>query len=255
MPRDPSAASFKDYFSDVARAYAEFRPKYPDALFHYLAGLPADHRLAWDCACGNGQATIGLATHFGQVIGTDASAAQIANAEPHANVEYRVAPADASGLADGSVNLVTVAQALHWLDVDRFYAEVRRVLAPGGVIAVWAYWRVTADDPAVTALVDEFYGTTVGPYWPPERKLVEQGYRTVPFPFTELTSPTFVVTADWTLDELLGYVRTWSATSRYVAARGEDPVVGFASRIAERWGIPARRRRMTWALGLRVGSP
>jgi len=248
-------STFHDHFSGVARGYAEFRPRYPDALFAYLAGLPAGHRIAWDCACGNGQATIGLAARFDRVIGTDASTAQIANAEPHANVEYRVAPADASGLADASIDLVTVAQALHWLDVDRFYAEARRVLAPGGVIAVWAYWRVMADDPGVTALVDDFYGKTVGPYWAPERKLVEQGYRTIPFPFTELISPTFAVTADWSLDELLGYIRTWSATSRYVAARGEDPVIAFTPRIAERWGDPARRRRMTWALGLRVGRP
>jgi SAM-dependent methyltransferase len=247
--------TFQDHFSGVAPGYAEFRPRYPAALFAYLAGLTPSHLLAWDCACGNGQATVGLASHYARVIGTDASAAQIANAEARANVEYRVAPAEASGLPDASVELVTVAQALHWLEVDRFYAEVRRVLVPGGVLAVWAYWRVTADDDAVTALVDEFYGKTVGPYWPPERKLVEQGYRTIPFPFTELTTPEFAVTADWTLNELLGYMRTWSATSRYVAARGEDPVVAFAPRVAAVWGDAARRRRMTWALGLRVGRP
>lgn len=255
MTTDSSAASFKDHFSGVARGYAGFRPRYPAALFSYLAGITADHRLAWDCACGSGQATGGLVPHFARVIGTDASAAQVANTEPHPNVEYRVAPAEASGLADGSVGLVTVAQALHWLDLDRFYPEVRRVLAPGGALAAWTYWRVTADDPAVTALVDEFYRTPVGPYWPPERKLVEQGYRAIPFPFTELAAPAFEVTADWDLPELLGYVRTWSATTRYVAARGEDPVLAFAPRVAERWGDPARRRRMTWALGLRVGRP
>jgi ubiquinone/menaquinone biosynthesis C-methylase UbiE len=204
---------FHDHFSELAKRYADFRPHYPAALFDYLATLVPRSSLVWDCACGNGQATLDLATRFDRVIATDASREQIAAAPPHPNVEYRVALAEQSGLPDESAALITVALALHWFAHDSFYAEARRVLLPGGVLAAWAYGILEAEDAAVNRLVQDYYSKTVGPYWPPERRLVEQGYRTIPFPFAEIATPTFRMTARWTLDRLLGYFSSWSATT------------------------------------------
>jgi len=244
---------FKDHFAPVSDAYASFRPRYPAALFTWLASIAPARGLAWDCACGTGQASIDLAQHFAQVIATDASAAQLAGATPRANVEYRLAPAEASGLAPASLDLVVVAQALHWFDLPRFYDEVRRVLKPGGVLAVWSYGRQTLDDVAVDAHVQRFYADTVGPYWPPERELVEQGYRTIPFPFTELATPELALTARWSLAHLLGYFRSWSATGRYIAAHGADLVVALSDELSRVWGEPDNERLVTWPLTLRAG--
>jgi SAM-dependent methyltransferase len=244
-------ATFQDHFSARAEQYAACRPGYPAELFAFLADVAPDRRLAWDCATGSGQAALGLAEHFARVVATDASASQIAHAEPHARVAYHVAPAEASGLTDASVDLVTVAQALHWFDVDAFHAEARRVLVPGGVVAVWSYGGVTFDEPAIAALVRRFARETVGPYWPPERRLVDDGYRTIAFPFAELAAPSFTLAQRWTLVELAGYLRTWSATARYVAAHGHDPVDALEAALREPWGDATRTVR--WPLALRVG--
>lgn len=245
--------AFADHFTSVAADYASFRPTYPAALFAWLADIVPGRALAWDCAAGSGQASRGLAAHFERVIATDASAAQIAAAASHPRVEYRVAPAEASGLPDGVVDLVTVAQALHWFDLDRFYAEARRVLKPGGVLAVWTYGVLSVAGEAVDARARAFYRETVGPYWPPERRHVESGYRTLPFPFAELETPAFRMEASWSLPELLGYFRSWSATARYLAERGHDPVEALAAELAPLWGSSPDHRTITWPLALRVG--
>jgi len=244
---------FHDHFSSVASRYADFRPHYPAALFDYLATLAPRGSLVWDCACGNGQATAGLAGHFDRVVATDASREQIASAKPHPKVEFRVAPGEQSGLPDESVGLITVAQALHWFDLDRFYAEARRVLKPGGVLAVWAYGINKVDGPAVDELVQNFYANVVGPYWPPERTLVEQGYRTIPFPFAEITPPELVMETRWTLEQLLGYFSTWSATNRFIKATGRNPLEPLAEAMGRVWGDGKALRRITWPLALRVG--
>lgn len=245
--------SFKDHFSRLSTAYSEYRPTYPSALFDYLAELCPVRRRAWDCACGSGQATLALARHFDSVIATDASAQQIAAAFPSDKVSYRVARAEDSGIESGSVDLVTVAQALHWFDLDAFYREVRRVLAPSGAIAVWTYGGLHLEDQRAEALIQEFYHDIVGPYWPPERNIVENGYRDLAFPFTELRAPVFNIEADWDLARLLGYLRTWSATARYIDDKHVDPVVALGERLAPAWGDPARVRKVTWPLAIRVG--
>lgn len=244
--------TFPDHFSDRAAAYARYRPRYPDALFAWLARLTPRHDLAWDAATGNGQAALGLAAHFGAVLATDASAAQLDHARPHPQVTYRLACAEQSGLDDHGADLVTVAQALHWLDLSAFWPEVRRVLRPGGGVAAWCYGPCSIE-PAVDTAVGRFYADVVGPYWSPERRLVETRYRTLPFPFEECPAPPFEMTLAMPLDGLGGYLRTWSATRAYMKDRREDPVPALLDRVREFWGPPDRERLARWPIAVRAG--
>ena len=245
-------AGFKDLFSRGSVEYAAFRPTYPAALFAWLASRCPGRGLAWDCATGNGQAALGLAEHFLRVVATDASPEQIASAGPHPRVEYRVALAESSGLPDGAADLATVAQALHWLDRPAFYAEARRVLRPGGVIAAWCY-NLLRIAPEIDALIFRLYSVTLAGFWSADRALVDQGYRTVELPFEELAAPEFEMASDWTLPRLLGYLRTWSATLNYQAERGEDPVRSLEAELGASWGDPETARRVSWPLSFRVG--
>jgi SAM-dependent methyltransferase len=241
------------HFSIVARAYANCRPRYPDELFTYLVTLCRRHELAWDCAAGSGQATLPLAQSFRRVVATDASKAMLAMAPPHPAIAYCVATAESSALRSASADLVTVAQALHWLDLEPFYLEVERVLISGGVLAVWTYGNQILDEPAIDGVLGRFYHEVVGPYWAPERRHVECGYRTLPFPFPELEPPTFVMEHYWTLPELLGYVGTWSATQRFREVMEEDPVEMLAEELAPLWQAPESPRCIRWPLSIRVG--
>jgi SAM-dependent methyltransferase len=244
---------YADHFSALAGAYVSCRPSYPDELFTYLGSVVEGHELAWDCAAGSGQATIPLARVFRRVVGTDASSAMIAQAPPHPAVEYRVAGAEASGLGSASTDLVTVAQALHWFDLEPFYTEVERVLVPRGVLAAWTYGNQTLDDEAMDGLLNRFYHEIVGPYWAPERRHVEAGYQTLAFPYPELEPPAFAMHQDWTLRELLGYLGTWSATWRFRETTGRDPVAELAQQLTPLWGDIASSRHVRWPLSLRIG--
>jgi SAM-dependent methyltransferase len=205
--------------------------------------------LAWDCATGSGQAAVELAEVFDRIIATDASEKQIANAQPHPGVEYRVATAEANGLASQSADLITAAQALHWFDLERFYAEVRRILKQEGVIAAWAYKLATVTE-NIDAVVKHYYSEVVGPYWPAERVLVEK-FEELPFEFSPIETPAFEMVAEWNVDALLGYLRTWSATQRFIAAEKRDPLEGVEGELRGVWGTEARR--VTWPLTIRVG--
>ncbi len=244
---------FSDHFGAVAGSYADFRPGYPPELFAWLAAQCAGHELAWDCGAGSGQASVALAAHFARVHATDASADQVAHAEPHPCVEYRVAPAEQSGLPDRSADLVTVAQALHWFDLPAFYAEVRRALKPGGVIAAWTYGVHVTEGDDVNAVVRHFYEHVVGPCWPPERRHVENGYRELPFPFTRIAAPEFTMQVRWPLAQLLGYLGSWSATARYRKLNGSDPLPALRQQLLPLWGDPAQARSVSWPLSLLAG--
>ncbi|MDP1529373.1 MAG: class I SAM-dependent methyltransferase [Rhodoferax sp.] len=246
-------SAFKDHFSSASDRYAAYRPDYPATLFAWLAGLCAERELAWDCATGSGQAALGLAPHFRQVVATDASAEQIRHAEPHPAIDYRVAPAEASGLDDYSVNLATVAQAAHWFDLPRFYAEAARVLKPGGAIALWGYGRMVLPG-EMDVLLQRFYTETVGPYWPPERALIDDGYRSLDFPFAEIQPRAFAIEVEWTLPRLIAYLSTWSAVKRYQTARARDPLPALMAKLAPGWGDPETARKLQWPLFLRVGQ-
>ncbi|GAA0712094.1 class I SAM-dependent methyltransferase [Dokdonella soli] len=244
--------TFKDHFSGHAGAYHEARPTYPDALFDWLAAQAPARGLAWDAGCGNGQASVALASRFARVHASDPSAPQIANAEARPNIDYRVEPAEQCSLPDASTDLVTVAQALHWFDHARFYAEVRRVLKPRGVFAAWSYSKCRVDA-AVDVVNDRLYVDLTGPYWPPERVHVDAGYRTLPFPFDAITTPAFVMSVAWTIDQFLAYLRSWSATQRYLKAQGVDPVTLVEADLRQAWGDPHRPREVHWDFHLRAG--
>jgi SAM-dependent methyltransferase len=244
-------SGFKDHFSRQAAEYSKFRPRYPEELFRYLATIAPGKQLAWDCATGNGQAAGALAEVFERVIATDASEKQIGNGAADARVEYRVAPAENSGIESQTVDLITVAQALHWFDLERFYPEVRRVLKSQGVVAVWAY-KLAKVDPPIDLVVNHYYSDVVGAYWPAERGLVEE-FEELPFPFPELAAPPFEMTVEWNAEHLIGYLRTWSATQRFMAANQRDPLKEVQEDLRSAWGDADQLRRVVWPLVVRVG--
>lgn len=242
--------TFKDHFSGHSGLYSRYRPYYPEALYRFLADAAPSRGLAWDCATGSGQAALGLSHYFDGVIATDASAAQLEKAAAAENIVYRLAPAEASGLDDNSIDLVTVAQALHWFDIDAFYEEAGRVLRPTGILAVWNY-NMLQCEPAIDALLEHFYSEIVGPWWPPERTLIENDYKALPFPFVEQPSPDFAMHSKWDLNQLLGYLRTWSAVQRYFRDKGSDPVTLIEGELSRLWGPAETKRPIHWPLALR----
>ena len=246
-------SEFHDHFSEGAAQYATFRPTYPPALFEWLASHTARHDLAWDCATGNGQAARGLAAHYTRVIGTDASARQLAQAIAHPRIGYRTASAEDSGLPDASVDVVTVAQALHWLPMPLFFAEVTRVLAPGGLMAVWGYSLPSVASASLDRELRRFHDEIVGPFWLPERKMVNSHYREVSFPFAEILVPPFALEQPLTRRGLEGYLGTWSATHRYRAARSDDPVDQIRKVLTTEWPHADEVRTVRWPMFVRAG--
>ncbi len=245
-----SQNSFKDHFSGHSSSYAEYRPSYPDSLFSFLADCCPNSQLAWDCATGNGQAARALTPFFKGVIATDASETQIRAAESDPKIDYRVAPAESSGLEDSSIDLITVAQALHWFDIPGFFDEAQRVLTPGGVLAVWSYERCYVD-PRCDELLHELAENIVGPYWPPERKLVDEGYRSIELPMPAISAPAFAMKANWGIDEMFGYLMTWSSSQRYLKDHGSSPLAVIEDRLRAAWG--EGRREAAWPLNLKIG--
>jgi SAM-dependent methyltransferase len=242
----------RDYFSACSSQYATFRPRYPPALFAWLSSVSAGRERVWDCACGNGQATVDLADHFREVYGTDLSAEQIARAQPSPRVNYRVGLAEDSGLPANFVDLVTVAQALHWFDLERFYEEARRVARSGAVLAVWSYGVCEIPEAQGNAELQNYYSNIVGPYWTPERRLVETGYRTVKFPVPQLQPRAFVMHLEWSIEQLLGYVSSWSASARYLKERGEDPIPALRGALQSRWQADTPTCVVRWPLSVRA---
>lgn len=245
-----AAPSFKDHFSAQAADYERYRPGYPPALFEWLAdGAPGRAR-ALDVGTGNGQAALGLAMFFDEVVATEPSEAQLARARPHPRIRYVVGTAEHCDLPDASVDLLTAAQAAHWFAPEPFYAEARRVLRPRGLVALWTYEKFRAGA-EVDWWVDDFYRDVVGPYWPPERRHVEEGYRTLPMPLEPVAAPQFELWTDWDADTALAYIGTWSAVQRYRLLRGADPLALLAPSLRAAWGPGSRAIR--WPIHLRAG--
>ena len=244
---------YKDYFSGVAESYQKYRPCYPVSLFDHLLTLIDARDIAWDCGTGSGQAAIRLAQFFNKVIATDASAEQIASAEQHPRVEYMNVPAEHSGLPDQCIDMVTVAQALHWFDLPAFYSEVKRVVKPGGILAVWTYGKMKLELPELRSVIGHFYHDVVGPYWPPEREQVDDKYQSIPFPFEEISAPSFTIESALVLEELAGYIYTWSATQNYISTLKKDPVPELVNQLQKVWEEPEFPLTFRWPISLKIG--
>jgi SAM-dependent methyltransferase len=244
--------AFKDHFSRQAADYRRHRPTYPAALLEFVAYHCAGRTVAVDCATGSGQAAVALADHFAAVVAVDGSPSQLARAEPHERVRYVAALAERLPVRAASVDLVAAAQAAHWFDHDRFHAECRRVLAPGGVVAVWCYEKFRVE-PAIDAVVDDFYVNVIGADWPPERRYVAEGYQTLPFPWRKEPTPPFEIEVDWDLAQLMGYLATWSAVQRCRERTGQDPLAALRPRLERLWST-ATPRRVRWPVHLLLGT-
>lgn len=246
-----SGPNFKDFFSAQASDYARYRPLYPKALYQQLAKACAANDMAWDCGTGNGQAAQGLAAHFRKVMATDPSEKQLAEAQAFPGVEYKLAPAEGSGLPDHCADLITVAQAFHWFRQPEFFQEVRRVAKPGGLLAVWSY-ALCFITPAVDAVVMELYSDILGPYWDSGRRLVEEGYSNEKFPFPELNAPKASMGLSWGIADLIGYLGTWSALQKYRKEKGEDPRAMIIPKLQAAWGDLRLEKTVTWPLSVRL---
>lgn len=246
-----------EFFGVIATQYKQYSPKYPEPLFRYLASLAPQKTRAWDCGTGSGgQAARGLAAHFEHVIATDASPEQIAIADPYPGVEFRREPAERSHLEDASVDLLTAAQAVHCFDLDSFYAEARRVLVPGGALALWCHDLPSVDQGQIDKLINGLYDAPcLAQYWPPDRREVDDAYLHLPFPFIEFRAPEFVAEETWSLDSLVGHLRTWQALADSEEdAEATEFVHEQLRRIAASWRRGRRARRpVRWKLNLRVG--
>ncbi|HEX8618453.1 MAG TPA: class I SAM-dependent methyltransferase [Thermoanaerobaculia bacterium] len=244
--------TFHDHFSAVAGAYMRHRPRYPDALFSWLSGLLRERAAAWDVATGNGQVAIALAEHVERVIATDASSEQIEHAIRHERITYLAEPAEHVSLPGDSVDLITAGAAAHWFDLDAFYKEVRRVARRGAVIALFSYGpRDFAG--AIGPVVVDFEEELLRSYWPERLELVHHRYATIPFPFEELEAPPFVLRVEWTLDEAIQFLETWSAAQLYFAQHGVRATSVIAGELERFWGDPNQRRVIECPLFMRVG--
>lgn len=238
-------------FSRWAKLYAQARPTYPPALFEYLAGLCERHDVAWDCATGNGQAAHGLADHFGRVVASDWSFDQIREAVRHPRIAYRVATAERPALPDASLDLVTVAAAIHWFDLEAFYRELTHVLRGGGVAAAWSYHAAHMDT-EVGEVLRSFYLDVVRPYFPPGFERVDDRYEAIHLPGTALTPPQFWMEADWDSDQVIAFVRSWSGTQAFLRQEGRDPTGTLVEPLRRIEAAPGSRHRLRWPLYLRV---
>lgn len=244
-------SGFKDHFSGHASRYRTFRPTYPRVLADFLADLVPRRRLAWEAGCGSGQFTRLLSSRFDRVVATDASAEQLAYAAALPNVAYRCTPAEASGLDGAVVDLAVAAQAVHWFDLEAYYGEIRRVCRQRSVVALITYNLLRIDD-AIDRVVGNFYERRLAVHWPPERRLVEEGYRSIPFPFDEIEPPSLEIEEEWTLEQTLGYIESWSGVQSLVRSEGSDALEALRRELAESWG-EVRTRTIRWPLALRVG--
>lgn len=222
-------------------------------MYAYLASLAPSTEFAWDCGTGNGQAALALAERFQRVIATDASAAQIENAFRHDKIEYRIEPSERTSIASNSADLITVGTAVHWFDFDPFYTEVRRVGKPGAILAVWTYHLVSIQ-PEIDRWLERFYRETLAGYWPERIRYLDQRYETLPFPFEEILPPEFEMETFWSLENLVGFIASWSAVRKLVEVRGEDAFETQINELKRSWGNVSKKQKVHWPLHIRIGK-
>ena len=243
-----------EYFNVRSNDYKKYRPVYPKELFDFLADIAPANDLAWDCGCGTGQATAALSDYFDKVTGTDVSEGQIKNAIKKQNIIYKVISEETSGFKDNSVDLVTCAQSLHWLTLNKLYKEVKRVLKPGGIIAVWTYnlFRVNKE---IDSLIDKFYFDIIYSYWPEQRKHVESKYKELDFPFNKRPAPQFSMEAEWNIDQLIGYLNTWTGVQNYIEFEAFNPLEFIEKELQTIWKKnKSKKKIIVWPLTLKVGT-
>jgi SAM-dependent methyltransferase len=236
-------------FSARAEAYKNFRPQYPERLFDFIAEEASARRLAWDCGCGNGQSTLPLGDRFERVIATDISIAQLKQSWRHPHTTYLATAAEAAAIAPQRADAIVVTQAVHWFTFDRFYTEVRRIARPGGLLVLVGYGLLSVD-PAVDSILKRFYFDVVGAFWPPERRLLDQEYKTIPFPFPEIAAPIFEIRLDWQFAEMMGYLSTWTAVENYRRHNGKDPLPALSAELEPHW---KNAQTVRWPLYIRAG--
>ncbi|GAB3195735.1 class I SAM-dependent methyltransferase [Pontibacter aydingkolensis] len=246
------AYQHKDNFSAQSAAYAAFRPHYPQALYDFLFALPVVIQTAWDCGTGNGQVASVLAEKYKHVYATDISEAQLQKATIKPNITYTKAGAEASGLADQSINLITVAQAVHWFDFDAFHKEVKRVAKPGAFITIWGYGLLSISH-EIDTIITYFYKHTTGPYWDSERRHLDVAYNTIPFPYKEVSCPGFEIKATWTREQFMGYLSSWSSVQHYIKQQGTSPLPDLKAQLLEQWP-DGKSIEVTFPVFMRIGK-
>lgn len=230
-------SDYMNHFGDKATEYQQFRPHYPNALFQYLVNLTENQECAWDVGTGNGQAAVALSPYFKEIIATDLKQGQLDAAPQKENIRYIACPAEKTSLPDHSVDLITVAQALHWFDLDKFYQEVRRVIKPGGIFSAWCY-TLAKISPDIDVLVNHLYSDVLGDaYWPKERHYIDDAYQTISFPFEHIQTPKFMIERSLSLSQWIGYLNTWSALQEYKDKNnGENPLDFIMNDLQKAWG-------------------
>ncbi|OUS28898.1 hypothetical protein A9Q99_11005 [Gammaproteobacteria bacterium 45_16_T64] len=245
-------SGFKDHFSSASDNYKTYRPNYPTELFRWLADQCQQKQRVWDCGTGSGQAAVEHSRYFDQVIASDASAAQIEQAQSKKNITYLVNPAETLPGGQSNFDLITVAQAIHWFDLPQFFSTVDKGLKPGGHLATWGYQFINTGT-EIDTLISEFHSTIIGPYWPPERKLLNDGYTDISFPYPRLEVPDFSMEAAWSLNHLIGYLNTWSAVKKYEEIKGSNPIDLIVEELNDLWGAE-KSRAVFWPLTLYFGQ-
>jgi ubiquinone/menaquinone biosynthesis C-methylase UbiE len=242
----------KDLFSAQAKLYSQFRPHYPEELFAYILSFVKEKETVWDCATGNGQAAIQLVPHFNKIIATDISKEQLAQAFKHPKIEYLVCTAEATPFPDHSFDLITVAQAFHWFDHHLFNSEVQRIGKQDAVIAIWHYDRFSTADKALNKLMDDFYWNITGPYWDKERRFIDDHYSTIPFPYKRLPAKGFETKLNWTKEQMIGYLSSWSAVQQYIKVHGVSPLHLIEEKLALIWG-ETNEKQVSFPIYLQIG--
>ena len=253
--RTKMSKKFQDNFSLQSKEYSFSRPTYPEELFKFLSELTTDHQLAWDCATGNGQAAIELCKYFDQVIASDASTMQIQHKFERNNILYKVFPAEKADIPNDSVDLITVAQGLHWFDFELFYSEVRRIAKQGAIIAAWSYTmhKIIPEIDKISERLN-FGGDILGDYWAKEIRYVKEDYKTIPFPFEEIITPKFSISTKWNLIQLLNYLETWSAVQKYRLEKKIDPLDLIRNELEQYWKDELDEKQVSWEINLKVAK-
>jgi len=242
----------KDNFSVGSDKYAQYRPTYPVDFYDYLKSIVPVRQNAWDCGTGNGQVAYELAKIFDRVFATDISQAQIDNAQHAGNITYSVQPAEKTNFEDSQFDLIVVAQAIHWFDFEKFYAEVIRTAKENAFICVVGYGRIEITE-QIDNTITSFYNNVIGAYWDKERKYIDEDYKTIPFPFTEIGTPKFINRLQWNFEHLIGYLNTWSAVKHFIKKNGYNPVDKLQSELKRYWD-DNQIREIRFNLLMRLGQ-